>query len=770
MPRHRVSVSTKLLLLIFLVGLLPSGVAIVELYHVAVSTTREALGLQLLERAQGMMVAVDGRLQSIAPEVDRSVQRLAGGLSPQTALSPLAGLVDGAALVDVHGHASWGSQPRLLDGVLEVPSVLSTRMAQGSLFIDEVSSGPLAPALRVFSTVGDGRYVVAWVRLEKLVEPFGISLPGDQTQLVLVTNRRNIAARSPAPESIVVRTFEASTQNPGNLAGWLSVRDKGGTDYLAAFRASSFLRQRQKAGQTVVDWLAIAYTDTQFVLPALNAILWRMGILGIALVCLLTALSLGVSATFLRPLRRLHYHVEQIARGNWEQRADIRTGDEIEELALAFNNMLSEIRNSHAALERQIDETRARASQVELVIEISKALLASFSLQKLVAAAYTQLSKLVPCRRALLAVVRETGWEVHAEPAMLPASVPQSASLDVIWQRLVEANEFLLIETLGAEAADRRDVCVLRLAPAGERLGLFLIELEAGEGLGEAQRNLLLQLAPFLALAVRHLQLFEQVFNLAAELEHKVEERAEQLREAHQRLLESERLAVTGQLAAGVAHEINNPLAIIRNMLQLLRFKGELDADTLKAIEEEIDRIARIVRGLLDFARPPSSGGPPAEVLRDAQHVAALFAATLNRRHITLELDVPADLPPLAISSDHLRQVLVNLIRNAEQAVPDGGTISVRANRAATADGQPVAVVEVRDNGAGIPPEVLPRIFEPFFTTRHSRDGVGLGLAVTHRLVASAGGKIEVGSEPGHGTCFSLILPLAQSTKSPGTC
>ncbi len=761
MPRVRLSVATKLLILIFLVGLVPSGAALVLFYFSTLTTTRETLAAQLLERAQGMRAVVDERLLESFQASENVARHLPSRIETTAIEAAVKGLLDGWVILDEERKVVDAVPTSLVD-VLSLPERVFSPARSELPFVDEVSTGPLAPALRIFLPASQNRVFVGWINIPRLVETFGMSLPGDETQVLLATNRRNIITRAtPAPE-VVAALFHEAQQSPGSLADWLLVSGAQKAEYLAAFSASTFLRQRQKLAQTTVDWLAIAYIDTQFVLPVLNAMLWRMGLWGIVVVCLLTVLSASVSTTFLRSLRQLHHRVEQITKGDWEGEAVVRTGDEVEELANAFNRMLAEIRSSRQALERQIEQTREHATQVEIVNKISQELLSSFSIQKLLSVAFLHFSQLVPTHRVFIAIQRELRWDVRGEPSIAAnesaAVIFSENFLDAIWEEMTVSGRDVLTRTVNDNRKER-SFAILRLAPARERLGLFVIECKENATLSESQMQLLIQLVPFLALCVRHLRLFEQVFDLAADLERKVEERAAQLREAHQRLLESERLAVTGQLAAGVAHEINNPLAIIKNLVQLLRLKRELNLDTLRAIEEEIDRIARIVRGLLDFARPPVSGGAPARLSEELKRVQELLGPTLAKKHIELRTEIPDNLPQLSLSSDHLSQVLLNLLRNAEQAIGSDGTIFVRARVAEVPNGAPYVVIEVEDTGPGIPPDVLPKIFEPFFTTKRHKEGMGLGLAVTQRLIVSVGGKIEVESTPGQGTTFRVSIP-----------
>jgi signal transduction histidine kinase len=762
------SIRTKLLVLLFLVGLIPSAVAILILYRGAISTTQEAIGLELLERAQGTMLTLDEALQALLNSAQSLAEQIRHAATPAEGLANLPTPIEAAAITDCAGNIQFAQPPRKPELVATIPATLCERADPPSLFIDETTTTSGPPMLRLFVRLENHRYLVVACRLAKLLEPFRTSLPGDQTQLVLVTNRGSIVGPTAPPENVVRAVKSEATLRPSMLAHWISVPGEKSTQYLVAYRVSSVLRQRQNAGQTTLEWFAVAFTDAQFVLPALNALLWRMVGFGILLSLGLAALSVTVATTLVRPLRQLQQRVESVKRGKWPSLAPIRTGDELEELGQAFDSMIEEIRRSRDALEKQIVATQNRITQVELVNEVSRAILSSFSLVRLLETAEAQLANLVPIQSARLILFTPGESRIVQTRQTTGRAPAPSALIETLRQRQQESGKVTVAlreDSFGPNVW----VGVRLFAPPESEIGLLLLEYSENAVLLPEHESFLEQLAPFLSLAIRHVELYEQVSNLAAELEHKVEERAAQLEQAHRQLIQQERLAVTGQLAAGVAHEINNPLAIIKNMLQVMRLGQAPAAEAMAAIEEEIDRIARIVRSLLDFARPPAISGPPALVARDTEQVLALLGTQLRKRRITVSVDVPEDLPPLAMSSDHLRQVLMNLLRNAEQAIDEDGQIQVRARLVQRTNGEDSVRIEIEDNGSGISPEILPRIFEPFFTTKRSREGMGLGLAVTYGLVTASGGKITVNSQLGKGTTFIVEIPVCRDTSEEET-
>src|SRR6185369_17209510 len=251
-------------------------------------------------------------------------------------------------------------------------------------------------------------------------------------------------------------------------------------------------------------------------------------------------------------------------------------------------------------------------------------------------------------------------------------------------------------------------------------------------------------------------------------LEEKVNERTQELRLAEAEVARGEKLASIGQLAAGIAHELNNPLTGVLTFTHLLRKKmpdGSQDAEDLDLVIRETKRCASIIRRLLDFAREKTPekalvnlNGLVEETVRFVERSAAL-------QHIEIEMDLDSDLPPLLVDADLIKQVLMNILVNAQQAIEEHGRIfvqsCVRRRRLAGTSTEPAPVVEIAisDNGCGIPKANLQRIFDPFFTSKEVGKGTGLGLSVSYGIVRSHGGEIEVESTEGEGTTFRIYLP-----------
>jgi two-component system NtrC family sensor kinase len=247
--------------------------------------------------------------------------------------------------------------------------------------------------------------------------------------------------------------------------------------------------------------------------------------------------------------------------------------------------------------------------------------------------------------------------------------------------------------------------------------------------------------------------------DLVQTLEQKVRERTRELRIAEAEVIQGEKLAAVGQMAAGIAHELNSPLTGVLTFTQLLRNKTPQgpDAEDLDLVIRETKRCAAIIRRLLDFARQKTPENQPASLNKVIEETVRLVerSAALQRIEIATQLD--PQLPELLIDPDLIKQVLMNMLVNSQQAIGEGGRIQVSSHL--HADAQKAEIV-ISDTGCGIPPENLPRIFDPFFTSKEVGKGTGLGLSVSYGIVRSHGGEIRVESTVGEGTTFRVYLPI----------
>lgn len=266
---------------------------------------------------------------------------------------------------------------------------------------------------------------------------------------------------------------------------------------------------------------------------------------------------------------------------------------------------------------------------------------------------------------------------------------------------------------------------------------------------------------------------------LAQEREAKARRQAEaDLREAHarleaanaelkattQQLWQSAKLASVGELAASIAHELNNPLGTISLRLETVLARTPDDALTrplLTVIEGEVERMARLVGNLLQFSRHSPDQVSTVDVCDEARKAAELSEFHLRRRGVRVVHDFPPAVPTVFADRQKLRQVFLNLYTNAGDAMPHGGTLTTTVRPDRTPDGRPAVRVNVADTGHGIPAGLLPKVMDAFVTTKIEGQGTGLGLAICRRIVQEHKGSIGIMSTPGEGTTVRIVLPVS---------
>jgi len=260
-------------------------------------------------------------------------------------------------------------------------------------------------------------------------------------------------------------------------------------------------------------------------------------------------------------------------------------------------------------------------------------------------------------------------------------------------------------------------------------------------------------------------------------LEQKVERRTQELRRAQAETVRGEKLASVGLLASGVAHELNNPLTGILTFSHLLRQKmpdGSADAEDMDLVIRETKRCAAIIKRLLDFAREKQPEKKFTDLNQVIEDTVRLVERPAHLRDIEITADLDRTLPPIWIDADQIKQVVMNMLVNAQHAVEEKGSIAIRTRRSAqpwapldAVEPIPMVVISIVDTGCGIPEENLRRIFDPFFTSKDVGKGTGLGLSVSHGIVEAHGGFIEVESKVGEGSTFRVFLPLTRPSAGP---
>jgi PAS domain S-box-containing protein len=345
-------------------------------------------------------------------------------------------------------------------------------------------------------------------------------------------------------------------------------------------------------------------------------------------------------------------------------------------------------------------------------------------------------------------------------PIIVVDNLNEIVSMNAAAERLVNPQRDQLVQSRRAQIATSNDakftsfLTRLSLDPAPRRSGeLRLTDVDTGEEL-----ELLVtvnEVRDPVGATVATVAVMQEVGRLR-ELER---------RRLEQALFESEKLAATGRLAASIAHEINNPLEAIQNALYLLVKRipeDDPNARFLGIAMKETERMSRILRQMLGLYRPAADLVPTDlnALIDDAE---ALVAKRLLVRNVKVEKQLQADLPKVMASADQIKQVILNLVLNAAEAMSTGGVVTISTESHSDAGSgftrTDAVRVQVADTGLGIAEESLPHVFEPFFSTKGEK-GTGLGLWVSLGIAQSHGGRLQVRNRPGGGTVFSMTLPI----------
>jgi len=290
--------------------------------------------------------------------------------------------------------------------------------------------------------------------------------------------------------------------------------------------------------------------------------------------------------------------------------------------------------------------------------------------------------------------------------------------------------------------------------PAKNRvLGALAVLRTRSPGFTTPDQSLLAAIGQQIGISVENARLYTELCQFA-----------EELGRSQAQLVQAEKLAAMGRLTASIAHELNNPLQAVQNCLHLTlkrKLAEEKQHHYLTLAQEEVERLIDIVLRMLDFYRPSRGQRAPTDINAIIENVLALTVKKLQQGNVTVHRQLARDLPPIDVVADQIKQVLLNMVINAIEAMPQGGELIITSRLERGKGGGKAGWLRVSfaDNGVGLSPEELQHIFEPFYTTK-SR-GTGLGLSVSYGIVERHGGHIDVKSIPGKGTLFSVRLPLA---------
>ncbi len=445
--------------------------------------------------------------------------------------------------------------------------------------------------------------------------------------------------------------------------------------------------------------------------------LTRVGIAGLIVFGVAMMLAFLAATQFTRPIYQLREGARGIAAGDFDHNLSIETNDELEELAGDFARMAERLREYTQGLESLVEarsrELREAHAELEEILANSEDAIIRMDTGGRVRVWNRGAEKMFgytsgeAVGKNVNDLIMPTGRESRREMAMTVRELRRRGSiLDHHTRRVRKDGQ-----------------------PIDVSLSQTVIHDASGMSLG----------CTLIIRDVTH---------------HKTLEK---------QLLRSERLAAAGKLAAGIAHEINNPIGIVLNRLDCLSLdasegspESDLQAD-LGVIRAQTERVGEVARRLLSLSRDEPDVREPLDLNELVGRVIHFLEPGLAKKSLRVDWDLASDLPLLQASHNGIETVILNLLLNAVDASPEGGEISVITH--AVEDGRAVKL-QVSDAGPGIEEELLERIFEPFFTTKEGPRGTGLGLAVTRSVAQSHGGDVTVQSEPGVGSCFTVTLPL----------
>ncbi len=463
------------------------------------------------------------------------------------------------------------------------------------------------------------------------------------------------------------------------------------------------------------------------------------------------AVFLTVNRRLLRPLERLRKGAERLASGDMTYRVSIKTGDEMEEVGGAFDTMAESILTMTTRL-RALSERQSRL----LEMAPDSIVLVDVSLRRFV--------DVNPAAETLTGYSKAELLEMADEDVFPEQKRPQYRE---VFRRWVHDGKGYLHD---AEIL-RKDGTVVPVEVAAA-----VVEFENRAYMQEIWRDLS-ERKGFEAALRRHVEeLEETVRRRTRELNRSLKELEEaytKLKNSETRLIQSAKLASLGEMGAGIAHELNSPLAGILSLTEvLLRRTSPTDPNhrLLEKIKDAATRAKYIILDMLTYARPFKEEFRPIFVNETIRATLTLFVSEIKASSIEVIEELDPELPKVLGNQGQLMEVVLNIIKNARDAMGGRGKIFIRT-RTVIKEGREYAEVEIRDTGPGIPEEIKDRIFDPFFTTKEKGGGlnIGLGLSICQGIIHKHGGTIDVESRPGEGAAFRFRIPTVHSAESVGT-
>jgi signal transduction histidine kinase len=561
-----------------------------------------------------------------------------------------------------------------------------------------------------------------------------------------------------------------------------------------------------------LGWLVLVQVpESEALAPVRSSLIQTSALLVLGLI-LATVLGSLLARRMVVPIKRLQLGAEKLGGGDLSERISIRTGDEIEELAKRFNSMASRVQDSYETLEAKVEERTSDLNealqQQTATAEVLKVISRStFDLKAVLDTLITSASRLCDADKCIILLREESGYRLAASHGFSPEFIefarnhPLSVNTSSTTAKTAVAGRPVqVLDVLAAENADAlvteyqrlggyRTNAGIPLLRQGETIGVFVIARGEVRPFSDRQIDVVQTFADQAVIAIENVRLFEEVQTRTQELTRSLDE----LRTAQDRLVHTEKLASLGQLTAGIAHEIKNPLNFVNNFASLSKeLVGELKEtiqstqlhadlrsdidDTIATLTGNLDKISQhgkradsIVKNMLLHSREGTGdhrlvgiNALVEESLNLAYHGARAERPDFN---VKLERDLDPNAGEADIYPQEVTRVLLNLISNgfyasAKRKSQTGDPDFMPVLAISTHDSGPAVQIRIRDNGVGITEDVREKMFSPFFTTKPAGEGTGLGLSISHDIIVKQhGGRLDVFSKPGEYTEFVIKLP-----------
>jgi PAS domain S-box-containing protein len=489
-------------------------------------------------------------------------------------------------------------------------------------------------------------------------------------------------------------------------------------------------------------FIVVEFPDRLFVAQA-NRFLRRIALVDLVLLGIGVMGTLLVSRNITRPLNMLTKSAAGISTGDYSGMAHIRRNDELGALSNAFTAMVTRLRDSQLDLERNIRElkdTQEETSKLAAIVESSNDAIIG----------KTWDGTITSWNKGAEKLYGYSAEEAVGRSGEILFPPENRDEIGAIQERLNRGESLDPFETVRISRDGKRIPVFLTISPIRDESGAI-------SGFSTIARDITER-----KLAEEEvLRTNQRLEGTLAELQMKTQELASMT----QQLWQASKLATMGELAASVAHELNNPLATLALHAESLLDQlpaGDPKRRSVEVIDQEVERMASLVSNLLLFSRRSHQQISTVNLGEELHNSLDFINYHLRSHKINAATDFPNDLPNVQADRQQLRQVFLNLLTNASDAMPDGGTLTLRARRGILENGASAVVIEFSDTGIGIEPKDLPKLWEPFFTTKPEGKGTGLGLAICRRTVEEHRGTIEIESTPGKGTTVRIILPSTE--------